>query len=455
MKAFLSYSSASRGFASSLYEDIRLLGFDGWIDLLEIPATPTERTVNDLERALRIGLESCDCALLLVTDSAIASKWVQWETAYAADLARRRPGFRLVPLIYGPMTVHVPEEIKKSTPIDFSHGYNTALSRVLERLGVRQSYLDVDLRLGVASRRFESGKTLAIHVWEEIQPKDEWLAEFVIGLSNRFSLLDYRYGSYDLLLQVRKHALCWLRDSDVLLGNQWDDTGVSDHNDRLVLAAFPNPAFSGGEAAEGVLVTASIYLAGSDFRQYPDCTIATHISHVGSGRIWLAWNERLHRYTLGDSERPARLLMPSRKMGAARYAFVLWLKNAPSLLLTQLQGERNKHGGGTLEVPVQAVLARELKLRGVVAEAIERASGRAWTTPILRQEASINAHLCLGGAMPFEIHPASGISSMMARQLIHLLTSAGGIAIDEYGRSESPHGPAQWLSVSSLQRDLL
>ncbi len=91
-EVFLSYSSRNGRFASTLADDLRRHKVRVWYSNRHILGAPQWH--DEIGRAL----ERCDWFLLLLSPSAVKSKWVKHELCFA--LNERRYENRIVPLIH-------------------------------------------------------------------------------------------------------------------------------------------------------------------------------------------------------------------------------------------------------------------------------------------------------------------------------------------------------------------
>lgn len=72
-------------------------------------------------------MEICDFALILVDDYALDSRWVNYEIKIANEIISKRPDFKLIPIINDYPKTPLPDHVQALNPIDFNHGYKTAL----------------------------------------------------------------------------------------------------------------------------------------------------------------------------------------------------------------------------------------------------------------------------------------------------------------------------------------
>jgi hypothetical protein len=455
--AFISYSSLNRGFVSTLYENLMLIGVKGWIDLIEMPRADTPFEEHELNAALRSAMDSCDLAIVVLSDYALTSKWVQYEIAYAIESSRRRPGFKLIPLLDERMKSPLPEWIECLDPIDFSRGYNTALAQLLQRTGIASSQSpswlagSISQSRSFASRTSDSGTSFSDHVRATIS--DSQLASYVAYLGPECARVEHHESADDVLVNLTGWANTWLEESCVVNGNEQKAFNDNRVRMRAILSTIPAPW---ANPDRSVLALVSFYRPETSYDNEPDCTLGAEYRTDGSGNLWLAYKGHIHHYTLGNSQHLPRLLMERRKMGAEPYVFIWPIKNPPSHELWLLQAMHNKAGRGSLVAPFRSVFAEQMQgTRGMVRSVLERAATLNWVTPVTRQEESLIAHLTHGGIFCYEIFPAGGISLMLARQIKHVLTCAGALVIDESGSDTAWETRRQWVSLSTLQKDLL
>ncbi|GAB4515517.1 MAG: hypothetical protein OHK0046_19210 [Anaerolineae bacterium] len=77
---FMSHSNKDNVFTRQLTEALENAGFDIWVDFQDIP--PGERWVS----AIQQNLESATAIIVVLTENAIGSEWVEREAVFAMDL---------------------------------------------------------------------------------------------------------------------------------------------------------------------------------------------------------------------------------------------------------------------------------------------------------------------------------------------------------------------------------
>ena len=106
LKVFISYSSADREDAFRLLKIVEAAGADAWMDFFDIKPSSL------LDRELTSNLDGADVACILLTPSAVASKWVTYEIEHAKQ--RTASGLRVLPVIVRPCRFH--RTLRRSSP---------------------------------------------------------------------------------------------------------------------------------------------------------------------------------------------------------------------------------------------------------------------------------------------------------------------------------------------------
>jgi len=94
-RIFMSYARKDGGFALKLGQDLREAGVNIWIDQLDLK--PGENWDDVTEEAL----DSCECLLLILSPTSVASKNVKDEIDFALEEDKR-----IVPVLYEPCKPH-------------------------------------------------------------------------------------------------------------------------------------------------------------------------------------------------------------------------------------------------------------------------------------------------------------------------------------------------------------
>lgn len=125
-RTFVSYSRSDSEFALRLAKDLRALGAVVWLDQLDIAAGT--RWDSAIEEALRGSTR----VLVLLSPKAVASQNVLDEMSFALE-----EGKAVVPVLVEACTI--PLRLRRLQYVDFTLGYDTAMTRLLATLGVAQA----------------------------------------------------------------------------------------------------------------------------------------------------------------------------------------------------------------------------------------------------------------------------------------------------------------------------
>lgn len=123
MTTFISYSRVNSDFAVRLAQDLKLAGFDVWLDQLDIPTGA--RWDDEIEKAL----EACDTFMIVLSPKSIQSQNVKDEIGYAIDT-----GKHILPVVLE--DCQVPLRVRRFQYVDFSDdSYEESLSTIKTLLG--------------------------------------------------------------------------------------------------------------------------------------------------------------------------------------------------------------------------------------------------------------------------------------------------------------------------------
>jgi hypothetical protein len=147
VKVFVSYSSRDRRAALQVKEAIDRLGHDAWMDVFDIRAGAA------LDAELEERVRGSDALCLLLSPSAVESRYVQDETRHAR--AARAKGLRLIPLLLRP--ARIPDSLADLLYLDATRGIEApgfvlALSRALDGVVDETQVLDASTRETLADR---------------------------------------------------------------------------------------------------------------------------------------------------------------------------------------------------------------------------------------------------------------------------------------------------------------
>jgi hypothetical protein len=119
IRIFISHSSTDDGFCQKLAEDLRCLGYDPWLDKDKISVG--QSIPVEISRAL----EACRYLIIVLSDQAVKSKWV--ETEWAAKLWQEidRAQIAVLPVLKD--KCQIPAILKPKRYADFTDNYAVGL----------------------------------------------------------------------------------------------------------------------------------------------------------------------------------------------------------------------------------------------------------------------------------------------------------------------------------------
>jgi formylglycine-generating enzyme required for sulfatase activity len=123
MTTFISYSRVNADFAVSIAKDLKLAGFDVWLDQLDIPTG--SRWDDEIEKAL----EASNIFLIILSPESIQSQNVKDEIGYAID-----SGKHILPVVI--KNCKVPFRLRRFQYVDFTaESYEQSLVKIKYLLG--------------------------------------------------------------------------------------------------------------------------------------------------------------------------------------------------------------------------------------------------------------------------------------------------------------------------------
>jgi hypothetical protein len=176
-KNFISYSTADKGLAQRLKDDLTRVGCDPWqFDLSAIPGTNAWSTI--LER-----IENSDYLIVILSQSATTSRAVNEEITHAhycaVNNSHGRP--RIIPLILDEHGI-LPRQIVRAVRLPFSENqYNTGFDRLLRALGIEESPFSSATKRDVTfsrGREFDVEKEAGLYASSLIHDEPEIKAMF-------------------------------------------------------------------------------------------------------------------------------------------------------------------------------------------------------------------------------------------------------------------------------------
>lgn len=118
---FISYSRRQLYFAEAIALHLQKAGIQTWFDLQQLGAG------TDWASTLKKGYENCQSLVLVVSQAALASKYVEteWDTA-------RENGREVILAVFE--DVHLPDKLRDCAVIDFRTDFNSAIQRLVSCL---------------------------------------------------------------------------------------------------------------------------------------------------------------------------------------------------------------------------------------------------------------------------------------------------------------------------------
>ena len=123
---FISHSSADKQFANWLGTDLKAAGHSPWLDEWEI------RVGESIPRKVSDGIRDADFVVVVLTESAVASHWVEreWQNKYWDEVSAGT--IQVLPALYKDCSI--PELLKTKRYADFRNSYNRGLDDLLAAL---------------------------------------------------------------------------------------------------------------------------------------------------------------------------------------------------------------------------------------------------------------------------------------------------------------------------------
>jgi len=126
MAVFISYSRNDQAFVDKLSIDLLNHNVKVWRDEYKLSAG------DSLTARIGKGIDQASVLCVVLSDSALASKWVRQEVEAGLLREREKSGFTIVPLLV--QHVPVPEALKDYMWIDFTQHYEEAIGKLLALL---------------------------------------------------------------------------------------------------------------------------------------------------------------------------------------------------------------------------------------------------------------------------------------------------------------------------------
>ena len=125
-RVFISYSSKDKQFATWLSVDLVNHGHQPWLDEWKI------RAGESIPKAIADGLDACDFVVVVLSENAIQSKWVEreWHEKYWDEVSSGK--IIVIPVLL--RECEIPRFLKTKKYADFTDSYNDGLEDVLVAL---------------------------------------------------------------------------------------------------------------------------------------------------------------------------------------------------------------------------------------------------------------------------------------------------------------------------------
>ena len=448
-KIFLSHSSKDRGFSAEIYEHLRCIGIPVWFSPVEMPPTGVWYTDEEIETKLRQAMEICDSALILVDDYALHSRWVNYEIKIAEEIVRKRPDFKLIPIINDYPKAPLPNHIQALNPIDFNRGYKTALRDMLNRLnlvGMGSSSVSTIGRAMVwGSRSLNSGINLQAHL--EKLGLSNIVKEMIFDIRDYLAQFSYRPS----IQEISRWLWYWSSEKSqintLVEGNLWYSRIPTGDQYRVVYSVLPTATLS-GELDNGLtplLLLITLIDPGSNLDTSTTLSILSQYGQDGSAYFWVVFNNGVFRYSMGSDTNGSILLSENRLMGASQMVFGFENVSLDSDMQMWMQMMMNKLGQGMLQNALPQ--SPPYKDAGILSDLWERLKQEEWEFPQTTQNDSFWAHLTHGGMLFYEVSRETGISPTLSQQINVVLKSAGARIITTSGKNSRQIN----MSFSGLQ----
>ena len=420
---FLSHTSKDRGFSAEIYEHLRCVGIPVWFSPVEMPPTGVWYTDEDIETKLRLAMERCDAALVLVDEYALNSRWVNYEIKIAAQIKQTRLNFELVPIINNLPKTPLPNPILALQPIDFNRGYKTALLNLINRLGLAQkdplSVVALGYAMAKGSRMLRDGLTLQTHL-EKIGVPDE-IRAMIQNIRGYLAPFPFRPTIQKFLHWLRRWCSKHSRIETVVEGNQWYSHIPTSDRYSLIFSSLPTSLVLRGEddGMTPMALLLTIVPPGSVLAPATTTSILAQYGQDGSAYLWLIHDHSVYRYSMGSKDCDSILLSENRLMGASQLA--MNMRN-PSIETTDqmlLQMMMNKMGKGMIQDTPEDPDAKWLS------QLLRKLKADGWEFPQSSQNNALWAHLTHGGLLIYKISQQTGISITLSQQIQTILKSAG------------------------------
>lgn len=454
VQVFISHTSKDRGFMNQICEHLQLLGIPIWYSPVEIPSKGQMYTDRELEYILEKAIKESSHFLLLLDDHFISSKWVQYEVDTITRVAVSETKNKIIPILNHPITLPIPKFLHERDIIDFNRGYYTALSQLIQKVAPDTSNLsfkDLARAISEGSRTFENETPLSEHIETLDMPRE--VARFVKMARNAFSEWDQARPIVDDFLTIADSLDGRLGFDQVFCGNSILGANTETGGISLTASHFP------------IITQRMAGMYGPNFKRIPLsdifftvwrtddpqnidylCTVAAQYWNERGAFLWLAYKDKLWRYSLGMHEEDSYLLINTdREMGSAKYGFLMNLYEPPKLIKEVDQQANNLVGLGQLLKNDADLQTFHPSFKPI----IQKVFSQKWELPEGDPNTLFWGHLTHGGILSYSITNSFFSTFHLATQLNHILKCAGAVIRE----AEFPDNPnkKQYLSISELQ----
>lgn len=120
---FISHASSDKQFAKWIATDLKAAGHNPWLDDWAISVG------ESIPQKISEGLSECDFIIVILSQSAVKSKWVQneWQPKYWDEINNDK--VQVLPILYEDCSI--PELLKTKRYADFRNNYNNGLDDLL------------------------------------------------------------------------------------------------------------------------------------------------------------------------------------------------------------------------------------------------------------------------------------------------------------------------------------
>ncbi len=450
---FISHTSKDRGFIAQICEHLRLLGVPIWFSPLEIPIIGRLYSDQELEGLLESAIKGCTHFLLLLDDHFLKSKWVKYELDTILREIEVDPDRDLIVILNHPLTVELPPFLAACEIIDFSKGYYTALLYLFKSIFTEATNLSTKMMLNLiseGSRTFTGGISLTDHLVELGAPDE--VNRFVMMARNAMSEWNQERPTVDDFLTIANSLDARLQFDQLFSGNAQFVVGDKKDGYSFSASFFPmqtekllrmhNRSYKQIPISDIFLTT---WKTSAPIDPDHFCTIAAQYGYRRQAFLWLGYKNILYRYALGELEGDSSLLSTNRKMGSARYGFMMDIYEPPDMMKQLRQQERNRTGEGLALVEDVRLDAIHPKFQPVWQKII----ADNWEVPDDDPNILFWGHITHGGILSYSVQSSMFSTFYLPMQLNHLLKCAGSIIRE----AEFPDNPnkKQYLSISELQ----